>query len=151
LKSFGITEIQYKEIVRNALTIAKQDYKELRRLDYTNPPSSTYFFERFRFHLTNLLKERKFNKKTISKEAIPEVLEIVSKEKVSVKEAIKETGLKSLTEEDLRKIIKKIFEKYPKLVKEKKVSALMGELMKEVRGKIDGKTVSKILNEELKK
>jgi len=89
-------------------------------------------------------------KKKIAKEAIPNVLEIVCKEKESVEKAIEKTGLKGLTEEDLKEIIKKIFKKYPELVKEKKVSALMGEVMKEVRGKIDGKTVSKVLNEELK-
>jgi Glu-tRNA(Gln) amidotransferase subunit E-like FAD-binding protein len=89
-------------------------------------------------------------KKIISKEAIPVILEIISKDKLSVKEAIKKSGLKALGEEELREIIRVIFKKYPKLVKEKRVSALMGELMKEVRGKIDGKTISKILNEELK-
>jgi Glu-tRNA(Gln) amidotransferase subunit E-like FAD-binding protein len=90
------------------------------------------------------------NKKMISKEAIPNILEIVCKEKISVSEAKEKSGLKPLNEEELNKIIKKIFVKYPDLVKEKKVSALMGEVMKETRGKIDGKTVSKILNEELK-
>ncbi len=89
--------------------------------------------------------------KEISKEAIPEVLEIVSKKKISVKKAIKKSGLKGLTEEELRKIVKNILKKHADLVKGKKVSALMGEVMKEVRGKIDGKTVSKILNEELKR
>ena len=91
------------------------------------------------------------NKKIISKEAIPNVLENVCKEKISVSQAIEKSGLKALDEEQLRKIIRKIFAKYPQLVKENKVSALMGEIMKETRGKIDGKTVSKVLNEELNK
>ena len=106
---------------------------------------------------TNFLSEEHFedlfslvNKKQISKEAIPNVLESVCKEKISVNEAIEKSGLKALNEVELRKIIKKIFDKYPHLVKEKKISALMGEVMKETRGKIDGKTVSKVLNEELK-
>lgn len=90
------------------------------------------------------------NKKQISKEAIPNILESVCKEKVSVNDAIEKSGLEALNEVELRKIIKKIFDKYPHLVKEKKISALMGEVMKETRGKIDGKTVSKVLNEELK-
>jgi glutamyl-tRNA(Gln) amidotransferase subunit E len=90
------------------------------------------------------------NKKLMSKEAIPTVLEIVCKEKVSVKEAIGKSGLRALDEKQLREIIRKIFAKYPNLVKEKKISALMGEVMKEVRGAVDGKTVSKVLNEELK-
>jgi len=91
------------------------------------------------------------NKKAISKEAIPSVLENTCREKTSIKEAIGKSGLKALDEIELRKIIRKIFEKYPHLVKEKKISALMGEIMKETRGKIDGKTVSKVLNEELSK
>jgi Glu-tRNA(Gln) amidotransferase subunit E-like FAD-binding protein len=90
------------------------------------------------------------NKKQISKEAIPNVLEIVCKEKVSASEAIEKSGLRALKEEELKKIIRKIFEKYPHLVKEKKISALMGEVMKETRGKIDGKTVYRVLDEELK-
>jgi len=90
------------------------------------------------------------NKKLISKEAIPSILEKVCKEKISVKEAVEKSGLKALDEEELREIVRKIFEKYPHLVKEKKVSALMGEVMKEVRGAVDGKTVAKVLNEEIK-
>jgi len=90
------------------------------------------------------------NKKIISKEAIPNILETVCKNKISVSSAIEKSGLKSLDEKQLREIIRKIFAKYPNLVKEKKVSALMGEVMKEVRGSADGKTVSKVLSEELK-
>ncbi|NIM47009.1 MAG: Glu-tRNA(Gln) amidotransferase subunit GatE [Candidatus Aenigmarchaeota archaeon] len=107
---------------------------------------------------TEILTEEQFselflsvNNKIISKEAIPDILEILCKEKVSVKHAIEKTGLKSLTEEQLKELIREIFKKYPKLVKEKRISALMGEVMKEVRGKIDGKTVAKTLKEELKK
>ena len=88
--------------------------------------------------------------KTISKEAIPEILEMVAKSNVSVKDAIKKSGLKGMTEEELRKIVKKVIGKHPDLVEKKRVSALMGIVMKEVRGRISGETVAKILNEELK-
>ena len=87
--------------------------------------------------------------KKISKEAIPDVLESVCKDKISVSKAIAKSGLKALDKEQLRKIIRKIFEKYPELVKEKRFSPLMGEIMKEVRGKIGGDVVSKVLKEEL--
>jgi len=107
---------------------------------------------------TNILSEEYFDeiftsikKKMVSKEAIPNILETVCKNKISVSNAIEKSGLKSLDEKQLREIIRKIFTKYPNLVKEKKVSALMGELMKEVRGKISGEIVSKVLNEELNK
>jgi Glu-tRNA(Gln) amidotransferase subunit E-like FAD-binding protein len=89
------------------------------------------------------------DKKLISKEAIPNVLETVCKDKVSVKEAMEKGGLKALDERQLKEIIRKIFNKYPNLVKEKKVSALMGEVMKEVRGKISGEIVAKALKEEI--
>jgi Glu-tRNA(Gln) amidotransferase subunit E-like FAD-binding protein len=88
--------------------------------------------------------------KKISKEAIPGVMEIVCKENIAVSDAISKSGLKSMSEEQLREIVKKVFSKFPDLVKEKKFSPLMGEVMKEVRGKIGGDVVSKVLNEELK-
>jgi Glu-tRNA(Gln) amidotransferase subunit E-like FAD-binding protein len=104
------------------------------------------------------LTEEKFDdlfsslkKKEISKEAIPSILEVMCKENSSVKDAIAKSGLKSMGEEQLRDIVRKIFAKYPDLAKDKKFSPLMGEVMKEVRGKIGGDVVSKILNEELNK
>jgi glutamyl-tRNA(Gln) amidotransferase subunit E len=90
-------------------------------------------------------------KKTISKEAIPNILETVCKEKISVNAAIEKSGLKGLSEEQLREIVRKVIRVYPHLVKENKISALMGEIMKEVRGRIQGSIVQKVLNEELKK
>lgn len=105
---------------------------------------------------TEILTEEQFNelfssvsKKIISKEAIPNILEILCKEKVSVKEAIEKSGLKALSEDELRKIINKIFRNNPNLVKEKRVSALVGEVMKIARGKIDGKIIAKMVGEEL--
>jgi Glu-tRNA(Gln) amidotransferase subunit E-like FAD-binding protein len=88
--------------------------------------------------------------KIISKEAILDILEIVAKKKVPVKDAIKKSGLKGMTEDELRKIIKDILKKHHDLVEQKRFSPLMGEVMKEVRGRISGKTVAKILNQELK-
>ena len=88
--------------------------------------------------------------KNISKEAIPNVMEIVCKENISVADAIGKSGLRAMSEEQLRSIVKSVFAKYPQLAKEKKFSPLMGEVMKEVRGKIGGDVVSKVLNEELK-
>jgi Glu-tRNA(Gln) amidotransferase subunit E-like FAD-binding protein len=89
-------------------------------------------------------------KKEISKEAIPDILTFVAKNKVSVKDAIKKIGLEGMTEKELRKIIKRIIGKHPDLVEEKRISPLMGEVMKEVRGRISGKIVARVLKEELK-
>jgi len=107
---------------------------------------------------TEILTEEQFselfssvNKKTISKEAIPNILEILCKEKVSVKNAIEKSGLKALSEDELRKIIRDILKSHPDLVKKKHISALMGEVMAKTRGRIDGETVSQTLKKEITK
>jgi Glu-tRNA(Gln) amidotransferase subunit E-like FAD-binding protein len=89
--------------------------------------------------------------KKISKEAIPTILEIAAKENIGLEEAVARSGLKALSEKELENIVKEVFRKYPKLVKEKKESALMGEVMKVVRGQVDGKLVAKVLKESLDK
>lgn len=89
--------------------------------------------------------------KKISKEAIPSVMEIVCREGIGVSDAIGKSGLKAMSEEQLIDIVRGVFAKYPQLAKEKKFSPLMGEVMKEVRGKIGGDVVSRVLNDELKK
>jgi len=161
-KSKKLSKVLPKEMVNQVLRSEYLDMFE--KFSKNNDPilvasvlTSTIKDLRRRGFETEILSEEHFNelfssldKKLISKEAIPNVLEIICKEKISVKEAIGKSGLKALSEEQLREIIRKIFAKYPDLVKEKKVSALMGEVMKSVRGSVDGKTVSKVLNEELK-
>jgi Glu-tRNA(Gln) amidotransferase subunit E-like FAD-binding protein len=161
-KSKKLSKVLPKEMINQVL---RSEYLDLfEKLSKDNDPVlvantliSTIKDLRRRGFETETLGEEHFNelfssldKKLISKEAIPNVLEIICKEKTSVKEAIGKSGLKALSEEQLREIIRKIFVKYPDLVKEKKISALMGEVMKIVRGSVDGKTVSKALNEELK-
>lgn len=86
--------------------------------------------------------------KIIAKESIPDIMEAVSKG-TKIEEALK--GIKKITEQELRVIIKNIFFKYPNLLRDKKISALMGELMKEVRGSIEGEKVMRILKEEMEK
>ena len=106
---------------------------------------------------TEILTEEQFEelfsnikKKTISKEAIPSVLEIVCKERISVKDALEKNGLKTLSMTDLERIVRETFKKYPHLVKEKRSSALIGEVMKIARGRIDGRTIAKTVEDELK-
>ncbi|MFQ5975081.1 MAG: Glu-tRNA(Gln) amidotransferase subunit GatE [Candidatus Hydrothermarchaeales archaeon] len=89
----------------------------------------------------------------ISKEAIPDILEHIDKEpKVPVDEAIKRLGMVSFGESDLRDLIKKILKEKTDLIEEKgdyAAKPLMGIVMGEVRGRIDGKKVNQILREEL--
>ena len=160
-KSKKLSKVLPKEMINQIL---RSEYLDLfEKFSKNNDPvlvasafTSTIKDLRRRGFETEILNEEHFNelfssldKKLISKEAIPNVLEIICKEKISVKEAIGKSGLKALDEKQLKEIIRKIFAKYPDLVKEKKISALMGEVMSNVRGAVDGKTVSKVLNEEL--
>lgn len=106
---------------------------------------------------TDYLKDQDFydvldmvSKKKIGKEAVSEVLEDICKYHSSAQEVVKKMGIKSLNEDDLLKIVKKVINKNPELAKHKKVGPLMGDIMKEVRGRIDGENVKKMLEKELK-
>ena len=162
-KSKKLSRVLPKEMINQIL---RSEYLDLfEKLSKNNDPIlvantliSTIKDLRRRGFEIDILSEEHFDelfssldKKMISKEAIPSVLENVCKEKISVKEAIGKSGLKALDEKQLKEIIRKIFAKYPDLVKEKKVSALMGEVMASARGVVDGKIVYKMLMEELNK
>lgn len=90
-----------------------------------------------------------------SKEAIPEILKYVAKEGYRPIEKIcEELGLKLLSEDELRKIIRESVEELRDVIKErglKAMSIVMGKVMSTVRGKADGKLVSKLVQEEIKR
>jgi len=56
-----------------------------------------------------------------------------------------------ISEKELRGIVRNIFSKNPHLAGDRKISALMGEIMKEVRGRAEGGKVMIVLKEELDK
>lgn len=87
-------------------------------------------------------------KKQISKESLPEIIEYLTKGLI-LREILEK--LKPLSEKELREIIKKVIDKNKNLVKEKRISALIGEVMKTVHGRVEGKKVVKVLNEEIQK
>ncbi len=94
----------------------------------------------------------------IGKEAIEEFL--ISKSdnpNLSIKDIKKELKIEKISEKDLKKIITKVVDENIAILKEKEMRAmgpLMGIVMKEVRGKIDGEVVSSelktIIQEKLK-
>jgi len=98
---------------------------------------------------------KKVKSGAISKEAIPDLLMILSKNKeLSIDDAIKKLGVKKISIEELRKLVKQIISQridYVKQTKERAFKGIMGEVMKQVRGAIDGKTVAQIVREELQK
>ncbi len=100
--------------------------------------------------IMNALKNKK-----ITKDILNEVLSKWSAmPEKELENIIIEMNLTSLNETEVRKIIQKIVQANQKLVKEKglnAISGLMGDIMKEVKGKSSGQEVAKILKEELKK
>ena len=91
----------------------------------------------------------------ISKEAIGEIMSLkADSSQLSINEIKKKLKIKSVSKEDLRKLTLKVVNKNLEMVKKKEMRAkgpLMGEVMKQVRGKIDGSIVSKELDIILKK
>ncbi len=101
--------------------------------------------ENFYINLFTLLKN-----KEISKEAVEEFMSLKAESpELSIKQIKENLKLGSITEEDLKQVIIQIVNSNIKLIKEKEMRAkgpLMGEVMKKVRGKIDGAVVSRELN-----
>ncbi|MHA1459853.1 MAG: Glu-tRNA(Gln) amidotransferase subunit GatE [Promethearchaeota archaeon] len=92
---------------------------------------------------------RELKSKKIGKEAIEEIMRLkADSPNLTIEQSIKKLHLESLSIEDLKIIIKEIVNNNLKIIKEKEMRSmgpLMGEVMKKVRGKIDGEIVSKEL------
>ncbi len=90
----------------------------------------------------------------ISKEIIEDVLsELAKSPKITLKQVKKQLKITKLSEADLIKIVEEVVNKGTDLIKEKKMNAfggLMGDVMKQVRGGIDGKIVAEKLREAIK-
>ncbi|MFX1592434.1 MAG: Glu-tRNA(Gln) amidotransferase subunit GatE [Promethearchaeota archaeon] len=96
-----------------------------------------------------LLKE-----KEISKEAIEEIMSLkADSPELSIEKIKKELKIESISIDDLKQLIEEIINKNIKMIKDKEIRAkgpLMGEIMKKVRGKIDGAIVSKEIENSIK-
>ncbi len=91
----------------------------------------------------------------LAKEAAPDVLRMVGNGQVkNVEEARERLGLKRLTRTELSQIVDGVLRKNHSMVLAKgedAFSPLMGEVMKKVRGRVDGQLVSDLLRESLRK
>ncbi|MEM2795155.1 MAG: GatB/YqeY domain-containing protein, partial [Thermofilaceae archaeon] len=68
--------------------------------------------------------------------------------------ALRELGLTPMSEEEARETIRKMLNSMSKVIKERGANAfgqVMGVAMKELRGRVDGELVSKLVKEELEK
>ena len=111
---------------------------------------------------SNLLKNQEIfklfellDKGKIAKESIEIILEnIMSNKSQSVEEAMKNTSIESIKNEDLDQIIKNIVDKNQEIIKNQKeraIGPLMGIAMKELRGKASGEIINNLLLENIKK
>jgi glutamyl-tRNA(Gln) amidotransferase subunit E len=105
--------------------------------------SSKHLIEIFR-----VLKTRE-----ITKESLLDILkQSALNPREKIRDLIKKSGTETISVQDLRKIIKKIIKENKKiLLKPRPEKILMGLIMKDVRGKIPGKVVARILKEEIGK
>ena len=89
----------------------------------------------------------------IAKEAIQDLLTALAKDpEMSVQETISKLGLSTFDPEEVENFIKKVIREREDFIKEKGPAALgplMGIVMKEYRGMVDGKILSQMLKTEL--
>ncbi len=101
------------------------------------------------FKIFSLLKKGK-----ISKEAIEDILSLkADSPQLSIDQVLKKLKIESISIDKLKEIINEIIKDNLDPIKEKGIRAkgyLMGEVMKQVRGKIDGAIVSKELDNAIK-
>lgn len=90
---------------------------------------------------------------TVAKEAAPDVLRSIGRgESMGVSEAVENLGLRSIDESRLSEIIESVVRSNGALIEAKgegAFSPLMGEVMAQVRGRSDGRLVSRLLKEKL--
>jgi glutamyl-tRNA(Gln) amidotransferase subunit E len=105
------------------------------------------------FHFVDMFKLVENNE--LSSQAIPEVLtHLANNPSLSVDEALAATGLSMVSDDEVIKIIRKIVQDREDFIREqgeRSFGGLMGIVMKELGGKVDGKTVKKILTIEINK
>ena len=94
------------------------------------------------------LKEGRF-----AKEAVPKILASVLENGHTVSRAIETAGVETVDIESVREVCERVVHEREKFIKERGESALgplMGIVMKELRGRVDGKIISEILNEKMR-
>jgi len=96
----------------------------------------------------------KVEKGEFAKESVQPILESLAKEEVSsVSDAVNKLAIRSISSEELGKIISKTINDNSALIKQRgedAFKALMGTVMAQVRGRADGQLVSKTLRDRLK-
>lgn len=104
-------------------------------------------------HFINMFKL--IEKNELSSQAIPDVLtHLANNPSLSIEEALAATGLSMVSNDEVAEIIRKIVKDREDFIREqgeRSFGGLMGVVMKELGGKVDGKTVKQILTDEINK
>ena len=94
---------------------------------------------------------------TLTSKNLKDILQEILESKQTIKEIIKEKGIENITDDnEIRKIIKKVINDNSESVEDYKnghdraIKFLMGQVMKETKGKANPKLAMDILKEELK-
>ncbi|TFG94422.1 Glu-tRNA(Gln) amidotransferase subunit GatE, partial [Candidatus Thorarchaeota archaeon] len=105
------------------------------------------------YHFINMFKLVEQNE--LSSQAIPDVLiYLANNPSLSVDEALAATGLSMVGNNEVAEIIRKIVRDREEFIREqgeRSFGGLMGIVMKELGGKVDGKTVKQLLTAEINK
>ena len=98
------------------------------------------------FELFEMFSEKKF-----SKEAIPIILEFLADNPdKDVKKAVTELDIKSISIEDLKKIVDEVYIKFSNAKRSIYLfNRMMGEVMKTARNRIDGKLVNEVVKNKM--
>ena len=95
------------------------------------------------------------HKQEIAKEAIEDILKAVAQNPVlTIKQAGEKLKLKTVKLDEVDEIINNILKQHEALLtdqRERAFSPLMGEVMKVLRGKVDGKILASKLQEAIKR
>jgi glutamyl-tRNA(Gln) amidotransferase subunit E len=153
IDSYGIGKEQARPIVKKGFTSLFDELTDVKNLPLRTVASIILDSSKY---LTNQwispsgFKEIIFaiDEGKISKEAVPEILEMIQSGK-TLAEAISE---KSRGAMNLEKLVERIITEKSDFIKEKGMSAqkpLMGLVMKEARGRVDGKMVNDVLKKKL--
>jgi glutamyl-tRNA(Gln) amidotransferase subunit E len=98
--------------------------------------------------LLTWLKEGKF-----AKEAVPKILASVLENGHGVDRAVETAGVETVDIGSVRQVCERVVREREKFIRERGESALgplMGIVMKELRGRVDGKIISEILSEKMR-
>lgn len=163
VKDFGVSKAQAESIVKsgyedefellsagfgNAQVVARIYINTFPELEKQGVDPSRLSLDMMREVLASL-KSGAF-----AKEAIPRILTSILENDHDVARAVESLGMESIDIESVREVCDRVVKEREKYIRERGESSLgplMGIVMKELRGKVDGKIISEILRERIER